>query len=153
MGDNMNYNEVLNNIYSQFKNSDQYMANPYVKFFMESNTNIINFEANDINYGIIKGTIIDQSNSVLIYFHAINYIVLSKANINRKNIATITNVLLDKGDIKMTETVKRKFEQRKDLYKASSYDEFIDNNELDSEFIYLISNIRERYSQKSKKYI
>lgn len=149
MGDNMDYNEFLNNIYSQFKNSDQYMSNNYIKFLKDNNTNIVNFEINDTNSELIRGTIIEQANSVLIYFHMENKIILSKANISRKNIATITNILLDKGYITMIEKIKRKFEQRKELYKANSYDEFIADNELDSELTYLISNIIEKYNQKN----
>lgn len=149
MGDNMDYNEFLNNIYSQFKNSNQYMSNNYIKFLKENNTNIVNFEFNDTNYELIRGTIIEQANSVLIYFNIENKIVLSKANIVKKNIATITNILLDQGYITVIERIKRKFEQRKELYKASSYDEFINGTELDSELTYLISNIIEKYNQKN----
>lgn len=149
MGDNMDYNEFLNNIYSQFKNSNQYMSNNYIKFLKENNTNIVNFEFDDTNYELIRGTIIEQANSVLIYFNIENKIVLSKANIVKKNIATITNILLDQGYIIVIERIKRKFEQRKELYKASSYDEFINGTELDSELTYLISNIIEKYNQKN----
>lgn len=149
MGDNMDYNEFLNNIYSQFKNSNQYMSNNYIKFLKENNTNIVNFEFDDTNYELIRGTIIEQANSVLIYFNIENKIVLSKANIVKKNIATITNILLDQGYITVIERIKRKFEQRKELYKASSYDEFINGTELDSELTYLISNIIEKYNQKN----
>lgn len=145
----MDYNEFLNNIYSQFKNSNQYMSNNYIKFLKENNTNIVNFEVDDINFGVIQGTIIDQANSVLIYFHVKDEITLSKANINRKNIATITNVLLKNGDIKIIKRVKRKIEQREDLYKANYYDEFINDTELDSELTYLISNIIEKHNQKN----
>ncbi|MCI9433654.1 MAG: hypothetical protein HFI86_00055 [Bacilli bacterium] len=145
----MDYNEFLNNIYSQFKNSNQYMSNNYIKFLKENNTNIVNFEFDDTNYELIRGTIIEQANSVLIYFNIENKIVLSKANIVKKNIATITNILLDQGYIIVIERIKRKFEQRKELYKASSYDEFINGTELDSELTYLISNIIEKYNQKN----
>lgn len=144
----MDYNEFLNNVYSQFKNSDQYKSNNYIKFLRENNTNIVNFLVDDINFGLIHGTIIDQANSILIYFHVKSEIILSKANIN-DNIVYITNVLLDKGNIKITEMVKRKFKERKDLYKPNDYDEFIDNTELNSEFTYLISNIMEKYNQKN----
>ncbi|MCI8778496.1 MAG: hypothetical protein HFI87_05045 [Bacilli bacterium] len=145
----MDYNEFLNNIYSQFKNSNQYMSNNYIKFLKENNTNIVNFEFDNKNYELIRGTIIEQANSVLIYFNIENKIVLSKANIVKKNIATITNILLDQGYITVIERIKRKFEQRKELYKASSYDEFINGTELDSELTYLISNIIEKYNQKN----
>lgn len=148
MGDNMDYNEFLNNVYSQFKNNDQYTSNNYIKFLRENNTNIVNFLVDDINFGLIQGTIIDQANSILIYFHVKSEIILSKANIN-DDIVYITNVLLAKGNIKITEMVKRKFKERKDLYKPNAYDEFIDNTELNSEFTYLISNIMEKYNQKN----
>lgn len=149
MGGNMDYNELLNNIYTQFNENNKYEFNKNIQFFKESNTNIVNFEINDANFGVIQGTIINQCNSVLIYFHVRDNIILSKANIDTKNMAYITNVLLNKGDIKMIEIIKRKFEKRKDLYKASSYDNFVNNGELDSEFTYLISNIIEKYNQKS----
>lgn len=149
MGDNMDYKVFLNNIYTQFKSNNKYELNKNIQFFKESNTNIVNFEANDVNFGTIRGTIIDQADSVLIYFHIKDDIILSKANIDIKNMVYITNVLLNKGDIKMIEKIKRKFEERKDLYKISSYDNFVNNGELDSEFTYLISNIIEKYNQKN----
>lgn len=151
----MDYKGLLNNIYIQFKSNKQYIPNQYIKFFKDNNTNIVNFEINDINLGMIKGTIVEQSNSVLIYFYIKNEIddcvVLSKANIIEQNMATITNVLLKKGYFEKIEKIKRHFNCREELYKVSSYDEFININELDSEFINLILIVINNYNARIYK--
>lgn len=149
----MNYNEFLNNVYTQFKTNNQYTLNKNVRFFKENNTNIVNFKTNDINMGIIYGTIVEQNNYVLIYFYIKNEVddlaIVSKANIYMQHIAIITNTLINKGKLEKIVTIKRNFNDRKDLYKVSLHDEFINDNVLDSDLDGLITNIIEKYNQKS----
>lgn len=149
----MDYNEFLNNVYSQFKSNNQYTLNKNISFFKENNTNIVNFKTTDINMGIIYGTIVEQNNYVLIYFYIKNevddFTIVSKANIYMQHIAIITNALINKGKLERVITIKRNFNERKDLYKVSSHDEFINDNVLDSDLEDLTSNIIEKYNQKS----
>lgn len=149
----MDYKEFLNNIYSQFKSDNQYIVNKEINFFKENNTNIVKFEVNDKN-GIIPGIIIDQGHFVLIYFHYKNefddYIFISKANIFMGHIAIITNALVNKNGIEKIEMIRRKFNERKDLYKFDFNDEIIDEK-LDSEFSNLVSDIKEQYYKKNKQ--
>ncbi len=155
MGGNMDYRKFLNDIYTQFKSNNQYTSNEYVKFFKENNTNIVNFEVNDINKGIIQGTLVDQSNFVLIYFYIKNevddYIILSRTNISKENIAIITNALITKGKIVKIENIRRNFDQRMNLYKCNYNDQIINGILVDSEFTDLVSNIIEQYSKKNKQ--
>lgn len=149
----MDYNEFLNNVYSQFKSNNQYTLNKNISFFKENNTNIVNFKTTDINMGIIYGTIVEQNNYVLIYFYIKNevddFTIVSKANIYMQHIAIITNALINKGKLERVITIKRNFNERKDLYKVSSHDEFINDNVQDSDLEDLTSNIIEKYNQKS----
>ncbi len=149
----MDYKELLNNIYTQFKSNNKYIVNKEIRFFKENNTNIVNFEVNDKN-GIIPGTIIEQGHSVLIYFYIENelgdYIFISQANIYMGHMAIIINALVNKNEIDQLEMIRRNFNERKDLYKFDFNDEIIDEK-LDSEFSNLVSNIIDQHYKKNKQ--
>ena len=149
----MNYKDILDEVYSCFKEENQFTKNKNINFFRESGTNIVKFEINHENIDIIPGTIIEQNHLVSIYFQVSNrnhnYIFLSKANIDLENTAIIRNILINNSVVESFETIKRKFSNRKDLYKFSNLDEIIQENELEEEMTNLISDLIGKKYQKN----
>lgn len=150
----MKYKNLLNDIYTNFKNTNEYKFDNTIKFVKENNTNIVKFELNKHNLKNLLGAIVEQNHLIYIYFRVKDndndYIFFSKTHIVLGNRAIIYNCLLNNGNLESEETIGRDFKNREDIFKFNVDDIIIDENLFDQEFE---NTIKDFMQSDSKKYI